>query len=336
MSKIDSIIDSLKIKLPNPTKNNDSFEIGRDYDYVKDIIDVPGKYCGIDQLSQIFSWRKGMSYLFSGTPNTGKSTMVLYLFLLMSVRFGYKWCVWSPEMEDAELRKGVVIYHAKDIIFTLMWTLLGKTPYQHYANKHRVELMTEEEKSSSYAFITDHFKFVHIDNRTPGGIMDSFKKIYDTEKVDGFLIDPWKSVKQIMNARADIWMEDTLMDFKTFSLETDSIMNYIVHPKAMKDYRDANGEFRVITPHDLNGGAAWYNSMDAIVTLRRLKDHSEWYTYKLRKQHLLGITGSYHEITFDMDQYRFYFGSDDPFKGNGITDDSFNIDYSTGEVEQKF
>ena len=91
-------------------------------------------------------------------------------------------------------------------------------------------------------------------------------------------------------------------------------MSFIVHPKSLRDYKDANGDFRVITPFDLNGGAAWFNSMDVIVSLRKLENNTEWHTWKVRKQHLAGNTGSYFDISFNMDKYRFLFGFNDPFQ----------------------
>ena len=102
------------------------------------------------------------------------------------------------------------------------------------------------------------------------------------------------------------------MGFKEFSLETNSIMNFIVHPKALRDYRDNDGKFRVITPFDLNGGAAWHNSMDVIISLRRLEMITEWHTWKVRKQHIAGNTGNFLDIEFNMHKYRYIFSGQDP------------------------
>ena len=139
--------------------------------------------------------------------------------------------------------------------------------------------------------------------------------MYEKYGIDGFLADPWKSVKQIMNTRSDIWLEDVLMSLKEFSLETNSIMNIVAHPKSLKDYIDDTGNYRVITPFDLNGGQAWFNSMDVIVSIRRLKESTstEWYSYKIRKQHLVGTPGDYKNINFDTSKYRFIFNNNDPF-----------------------
>jgi hypothetical protein len=157
-----------------------------------------------------------------------------------------------------------------------------------------------------------------MNNRTPSGLINAFTHLHEQFGIDGYLIDPWKSVKQIMDIRSDLWMEDTLMNFKEFSMETESILSFVVHPKSLRDYKDENGNYRVITPFDLNGGAAWFNSMDVIISLRKLQDNTEWYTWKVRKQHLAGKTGEYVDLTFDMNTYRFYFGNNDPFNSSTL------------------
>ena len=210
----------------------------------------------------------------------------------------------------------------KDLLYTLIWSLNGVTPYEHYAKKHQTELLDDDDIRVSMNWIDDHFKFIHLNNRTPSGLIEGFTALYKKFSIDGFLIDPWKSVKQNMDKRSDLWMEDTLMSLKEFSLETDSIMSFIVHPKALRDYKDDDGNYREITPFDLNGGAAWFNSMDVIVSLRKRNigeaDNpiytTDWITYKVRKQHLAGRTGRYQMIDFNMDKYRFLFGGTDPLE----------------------
>ena len=314
MNKLEQLKLNTKINVSNQDMEQSFKILPSKYEDLRKYESKPGKFCGIHELQDLIKWKKGFSYLFTGTPGVGKSTMVLYLYLLMAFKYGYKFGIWSPEMEDSELEKKGIFHHVKDILFTLIWTLSGKTPYEFYAKKHGTIQMNEDEIRSLQNWVEDHFKFVHLYNRTPSGIIEAFTKVHETFGVDGYLIDPWKSVKQNMGSvRADIWLEDILMSFKEFSLETDSIMCFIVHPKTLKDYTDQDGNFRLITPWDLNGGAAWYNSMDIIISLRKLEFNTEWYTWKVRKQHLAGSTGQFLDINFDMDSYRFKFGGNDPF-----------------------
>ena len=316
MNKFDQLINDLDLKVSSTKMDQNFIEIPVYNQEIESIEVEPGKYCGVQELSDIFSWKRAFSYLWTGTPNSGKTTMSLFMMLIMSIRYGWKWCIWSQEMEDSYLINGKIKYNIKDIVDTLIWTPKGITPYEHVARKYQSEVLSMSEKIEAYNFVSKHFHFVHCNNRTPAGLLEAFTKVHEQYGIDGFLVDPWKSVKQDINTRSDIWLEDVLMSFKEFSLETNSIMNFVVHPKSLKDYTDDTGNYRVITPFDLNGGAAWFNSMDVIVSLRRLKEstQSEWYSYKIRKQHLVGKPGSFVNINFDLSKYRFIFNDNDPFK----------------------
>lgn len=315
MNKIEQLLSDLKLKVTTPEMDSNFIEISVYNSEIENIEVEPGKYCGVSNIQDIFSWKRSFSYLWTGTPNAGKTTMSLFMMLIMSVRYGWKWCIWSQEMEDSYFINGKIKYHIKDIVDTLIWTLKGKTPYEYVARKYQSNSLSDSEKRDAYKFVSDHFHFVHCNNRTPAGLLEAFTRQFDKYGIDGFLIDPWKSVKQDINTRSDIWLEDVLMSFKEFSLETNSIMNFVVHPKSLRDYTDDTGNYRVITPFDLNGGAAWFNSMDVIVSLRRLKEstYSEWYSYKIRKQHLVGKPGQFLNINFDVEKYRFLFDGNDPF-----------------------
>ena len=104
MNKILEIVKDLRYNLPNVNMAKENIDLNLPYDQVKNIESSPGKYCGISEISNIFSWKKGFSYLITGTPGTGKTTMILFMMLLMSYKYGYKWCICSPEMEDSFLK----------------------------------------------------------------------------------------------------------------------------------------------------------------------------------------------------------------------------------------
>ena len=326
MNKFEQILANLELNLQSAKMDVNHIEIDNNPDLLDSIEITPGLFCGVSEIAGIFSWKRCFSYLWTGTPNSGKTTMSLFMALLMAVRYGWKSCVWTQEMEDSYLKNGKISYHVKDLVDTLIWAYTGITPYEHVANKYGTRVMTKEFRHEAYEFINNHFIFVHCNNRTPSGIAEAFLKVHEKKGIDMFFIDPWKSVKQEINIRSDIWLEDVLMSFREFSLETNSIMNYIVHPKSLVNYKDETGNYRVITPFDLNGGAAWFNSMDVIVSLRRFKEFdsfgneigsgtkSEWYTYKVRKQHLVGETGSFLDINFSKSKYRFEFGINDPLR----------------------
>ncbi len=322
MNQLDKLIADAKSNTPVENKPDNVFiEMNQSPRELIKIEDGTSSPCHIPMISHMFSWKKHFSYLFSGGANVGKSTYTAYLMILKSLIDGWKWCIWTPEMEDAMLvGKKKVNYHMKDFINLLVWTLTSYTPFEYVSKKRDLHKLSDKEILTAYEFINDHFKFVHMYDRTPGGILEAFRTMSNRYDIDGFQIDPWKSVRQDMNKRDDLWLEDTLSLFKEFSFETDSLLMFIVHPKTLRDSKitsgDEAGEYRVITPYDLNGGAAWNNSMDVIVSLRPIMKgrpyihHLEMYTSKARKQHIFGVKDVYKEIYFNTKRYRYYFSNE--------------------------
>lgn len=269
--------------------------------------------CFIPAIEPLFRWKRAFSYCITGTPNTGKTQMILFLMLVKSLNDKSVWCIWMQEMEDAFKLNGLVKYHVKDIIDTIAWMLTGKCPFAGLAEFKDIPVLEGNELKQAYQFISNHFKFFHCNERTPAGIIGAFTAFYEKYNCDGFVIDPWKSVKQEIIGRSDTWLEDALMSFKEFSLETNSYMIFIVHPKSLRDYRDEDGNYRIITAFDLNGGAAWNNSMDIIISLRRMMDGNsmEWHSLKIRKQHKMGKPGSFNLIKFNEKNRRYIFNNYD-------------------------
>ena len=60
-----------------------------------------GVSTGIHQLDDILKYLRGTQNCYTGYPNEGKTTFTLYLMVLKSLKDGWKWCFWSPEMKSA-------------------------------------------------------------------------------------------------------------------------------------------------------------------------------------------------------------------------------------------
>ena len=305
MNKLDNLL--AEIRKVSPAGAGGFQELAHTPDELLAIPDTIPEACHVPQIAHFFKWKRAFSYLFTGTPGTGKTTMLFYLLALKAFKDNSRSIIWTQEMEDAHLVDGKVKYNVKDVINLLAWTVYGKHPGN----------MDKAEARTAYGWVMDRFAFFHAHDRTPAGIADAFKGLYDKRKADFLVIDPWKSVNQEITGRGDTWLENVLMSFKELSLETNTVFCYVVHPKSLKDYREADGQYRAITPFDLNGGAAWSNSMDMITSLRRLTNETggsmEWHQQKIRKQHLMGIPETFYNITFDGRTNRYLFNGSDAF-----------------------
>ena len=270
-----------------------------------------------------FSWKRGFQNVWTGWPNDGKTMYCLYMMLVKSMYDGWKWVVWSPEMRSAQFVNGKVVVNANDIINTLVWMLTGITPYKHVSDRYGSIRQSWDEYHANVELIKQHFIFLDPIERTPKALHELLYNMYDQQGFDGVLIDPWKNVRQDINKRDDIWLEEVFGETKDFAIKTNTSWNWIAHPKAnVEKYRKSQSgvsEIQPVTQEKLNGGAAWDNSMDGIYSIFRYNLHLNinsrdvmFKNLKQRKQELVGERGDVENITFDAAKRRYIFGNIDP------------------------
>lgn len=278
-----------------------------------------GSPCMIEPMTKNFSWKKNFQNCWTGYPNDGKSTFVLFLMVIKSLVDGWKWCIWSPEMISSQRINGRIIVNANDLINEIVWMVTGLTPYKHIEEKYldtkRIVLETYQE---AYKWVFKHFVFLNPSDKTPEGLIEIFYILHDKYNFDGFLIDPFKNIKQNSNDRYDIWLESVFAQFKNMANDTYTSMNWVAHPKANVT-RVVNGVLQPCTQYMLSGGAAWDNSMDGIYSVFRPNTLSnprdtgvEFMNLKQRKQELVAERGVVDSVNFNIRTRRYEFKGIDP------------------------
>lgn len=276
--------------------------------------------CGIPFLKDRFSWKRGFQNVFTGYPNDGKTMFALFCMLFKGVKDGWKWVVWSPEMRSSAFVNGKVRVNYHDLLNEMIWTLAGKTPYKHIADKYFAERLTLDEVMYYLDIVQQHFITINPKDRTPEAIYTELKRIYEDQGFDGVLIDPFKNLEHDIRVRDDIYLDRVFSMYKDFAIETNSVMNWIAHPKANVQRLNADGTLKYCDQYMLNGGAAWDNNMDGIYSVFRpnrlvkMSDPDVWFlNLKQKKQALTTERGVVDNITFDIKKYRYLFGGIDPF-----------------------
>lgn len=275
-----------------------------------------------------YTWKRTFLQCFTGWPNDGKTTFFMFLALLKSIKDGWKWCVWSPEMLSSEKRGDQILRNANDLVDELVYMLTGKCPYKHYHKLYKLEQMPVEEYKSALTFIREHFIFVHPQEKTFDHLIDLYFKVYNDHKIDGFLIDPFKNIRQEKFGRSDQILDEAFDKFKDFAIDTNSSMNFIAHPKSLNDQKEKDGSFKVVDQFMLLGGAAWDNGLDGIYSVYRPYRHEdvsdpnvEFYSLKKRKQQLTGKRGVVKNIQFNIKTNRYYFDGICPIDGSRNPED---------------
>lgn len=287
--------------------------IDHEYEY-----DVPqADRCMIPYLEDVFSWKRGFQNCFTGYPNDGKTIFTLFIMLIKSLKSNWKWVIWSPEMRSSTFIDGKVFVHYNDLIRELSAMMTGKTPYKHISNKYKVEMLTREDLFTCVEFIKKHFIFLDPTNRSPDYVYNLLLELYANEGFDGVLIDPFKNLEHDMKLRDDIYLDRLFDRFKDMAVRTNSVMNWIAHPKAnVQRIRKVN-KVEVLMPCDqymLNGGSAWDNNMDGIYSVFRFdllnnikSPKVNFLNLKQRKQELTTERGVCTGIEFNIKKRRFFF-----------------------------
>lgn len=255
--------------------------------------------CDIPELSRVFSWKRGFQNTFTGYPNEGKTEFTLFLMTIKALNSGWKWVFWSPEMKSASFINGKVEVHYNDLINQIISIVSGKPVYKHIADKYNLERISKAQYLTILAWVKEHFICLdpvdnHIDN-----IYDCLRRLHDKEGYDGILIDPFKNVRLDDGGRDDQKLDVLFTKFKDLAVRTNTVMNWIAHPKANVQ-RELNGVRLPCTQYMLLGGAAWDNNMDGIYSIFRhdlLNDpRSPYVTFlnlKQRKQDLTTERGTF-------------------------------------------
>lgn len=259
-----------------------------------------GKTTHFVTIDEHFRWKRGEVTLMHGIMNQGKSTMVMQLCLMLSVKDGIKWAFFSPEQDPPS-----------DFYDDIVHMYLGENTQPYYKNQ-----VTEQEYIKGMDFIKDHFFYIYPEDEspTPDYINNRFEAIIKKHKVDGCIIDPYNQLDNDIRkagGREDLYLSAFLSQQKRFAQQHDIYMVIVAHPKGGVK-RDNKGDFEIPDIYDLAGGAMWGNKCDNILCTYRPfhrsnpDSRSVWLvSQKIKKQKQCGRPGTV-ILEYDPVTMRYY------------------------------
>ncbi len=267
----DMIWDKVEWLLVNGLQRGDITEMLKDFD--KLVSFVPGQFM-----------------VLTGIPNHGKSPFALMLMACLSIKFRWKWGLFTPEHKPLEI-----------FIVKVCELLLGKRA------RKGVGFGTTE-KNLAKSFVNEHFLFIEPEDEdyTLDNILDKGKQLVVRKGIRGLLIDPWNKLEHNipvgMNETTYISKEhDKIIKFN----QRNSVFSIVVaHPtKIRKNLK--TGLFEVPNLYDISGSSNWFNKPDIGITFYRnyQTKMSEVYVQKMKYDHL-GEQGMC-ELRYNMNSSRF-------------------------------
>lgn len=225
-----------------------------------------GLKLGLPILDEHLRFKYGNFNVVLGHANVGKTTTILYLQLLFTLKHKIKWLVYSSENE------------AYTLIRKLVEFMTGLP-----INKIDEDIMQEKA-----IFINEHFKF--IDASTPytyKELLTLAGHIKDAWSYDGFMIDPYNSLNLDRNVLKGIsehnYHYEVTSEFRIFCKTRNVSIWLNVHAvtEALRKKHSASHFYaeHPIPPmaSDAEGGGKFVNRADDFFVIHRYTQHpSDW------------------------------------------------------------
>tara|TARA_R100000278_G_C5475346_1_gene166172 strand:- start:823 stop:1722 length:900 start_codon:yes stop_codon:yes gene_type:complete len=200
-----------------------------------------------------------------GHANVGKTSIILYLMLLYTLKHKLKWLVFSAENDTYTLIKKLIEFMCTDII-------------QHI----------EETKFLDKAFFIDeHFKFLDCTKTYDyKQLLKEAKEIKSKFNYDGFLIDPYNALrvnKSLLVGNKHEYDYDVCSEFRIFTKKNNCAiwLNTHANTEALRKIHPLSHTYagHPIPPNaaDVEGGGKFVNRADDFWVLHRYLQHkTEW------------------------------------------------------------
>lgn len=216
----------------------------------------PGLPVGIQEFEGFFSFIVPQLVAMTGVPGDGKSTVMYFLMALTSIRYNWKWLVYSPEN-----------YPIAKLFVRLAGIIAGLHPNAARQSPEARQKLVD----AIDHHIGSHFYLINPQKaRSHADIQRIARACVKRFGINGLCLDPFNDVPQKDRKGLDIteYVTMTLSDYRELNVETGIATWILAHPKTMDKPEGATAH-RVAQANDIFGGGAWWNRVDSLICVHR-------------------------------------------------------------------
>ena len=239
-----------------------------------------GKHTGIDPLKPHYTFRKGELTIMTGFANIGKTTTQLFLMIMASKLYGYRWLMYCPENEPVG-----------DLMIDIAEMYCGKT-----ADKDFSDRINQDDYLMAIDWAYKHFTVLTFDETpTVEDVLQSFSDMMQVEHYDGVSLDPLNDLKAAEKQSKYEYYYDALSNIRRFIKKFDIMFYLVVHPgTAANRRRNEDGTRPAPNMSDVEFGAMFGNRADNFLVFHRNPQRDKWnvteiHVQKIKFQKLVGV-----------------------------------------------
>jgi|TARA_R110002167_G_scaffold85734_2_gene232389 twinkle protein len=252
-------------------------------DYCKGIYSngyTKGLTTGIAPLDQHYTFRKGELTIMTGFANIGKTTTQLFLMIMASKLYGYRWLMYCPENEPVG-----------DLMIDIAEMYCGNTADKDYGAR-----MNQSEYLQAIEWAYNHFTVLTFDETpTVEDVLEAFEDYMQVEAFDGVSLDPLNDLKAAEKQSKYEYYYEALSNIRRF-IKRHKVMFYlVVHPgTAANRRRNDDGSRPAPNMSDVEFGAMFGNRADNFIVFHRNPQSENWnmteiHIQKIKFQKLVGV-----------------------------------------------
>jgi hypothetical protein len=238
----------------------------------KNILDVKygrvkeGLKINIPEFDEHIRFKPSNFNVIIGHANVGKTTVILYLMAMYTIKHNIKWLIFSSENTSTSVARKIL----------------------EFARNKAIQQMTDDEIEYGLAWVLQNFKIIDVDKLyTYKDLLKEAKEIHSEWKYDGLLIDPYNSLakdRELMkNVGSHEYDYQVSSEMRLFCKDNNISIWLNTHAvtEALRRTHQKEHEYNglPVPPNmaDVEGGGKWGNRADDVFTIHRYTQHpTDW------------------------------------------------------------
>lgn len=239
-----------------------------------------GEDCGWKSLSQLYRPTVGTWTVITGSPSSGKSSVMRAMMVNLALKARWRFLVFPPEDCPPEE------------YYSLLSEIYIGLPFED----GHIPKMSEDDLLEAAAWVKQYFYVLQPSegNRNLDAILATTDTMILHRGINCVMLDPWNRIEHFMPAGISLpqYIAQSLSKFDYF-IKLRKLHGMIVaHPTKLK--KELDGSYPVATLYDISGAAAWFDMSDFGLSVWRDKQDKnspvEVHVQKVRRR-WLGQTG---------------------------------------------
>ncbi len=225
-----------------------------------------GLKIGVPDIDEYLRYKQGNFNLLIGHANVGKTTVILYLFVIWALKHKKRFLIWSSENTPQSIQRKIVEFKMRKPI----------------TKAEDAEIKDALEWSDSY------FKIIDVEELyTYKELLEEAKAIKDAWDYDAILIDPYNSLikdkqlyKEVGGHEYDYQVST---EFRLFAKKNNITLFLNAHgvTEALRRMHPKGHEYEglpiPLSMASVEGGGKWGNRCDDLICIHRYTSHpTDW------------------------------------------------------------